>query len=50
MYVQKVILRGRQKVTGSQILGFIEMIDDENGREECAVVQCSTLPINWSDV
>ena len=34
----------------SQILGFIEMIDDENGREQCAVVRCSTLPINWSDV
>ena len=34
----------------SQILGFIEMIDDENGREQCAVVRCSTLPINWSDI
>ncbi len=26
------------------------MIDDENGREKCAVVWCSTLPINWTDV
>ncbi len=26
------------------------LINDEDGRDKCAVVRCSTLPITWTDV